>query len=162
MTSCNCCGNETSNPKFCSRSCAAKVNNKITPKRRPHGSCKLCGKVLIAGRTYCKDCFKATKLLDLDSLTYGEITERRGSQKHSQIREYARKAYSKSNKPKKCLRCGYDKHFEVCHIKAIKLSIKSTRISEINSLDNLIALCPNCHWEFDAGLWQLSDIGVPG
>lgn len=49
-----------------------------------------------------------------------------------------------------------------CHIKAIKLSIKSTRISEINSLDNLIALCPNCHWEFDAGLWQLSDIGVPG
>lgn len=22
-------------------------------------------------------------------------------------------------------------------------------ISEINSLENLIYLCPNCHWEFD-------------
>jgi hypothetical protein len=25
----------------------------------------------------------------------------------------------------------------------------------VNSLDNLVGLCPNCHWEFDHGLLQL-------
>jgi hypothetical protein len=24
----------------------------------------------------------------------------------------------------------------------------------VNSLDNLVGLCPNCHWEFDHGLLQ--------
>jgi hypothetical protein len=30
-----------------------------------------------------------------------------------------------------------------------------TPISVVNSLDNLVGLCPNCHWEFDHGLLQL-------
>jgi predicted HNH restriction endonuclease len=25
----------------------------------------------------------------------------------------------------------------------------------VNALDNLVGLCPNCHWEFDHGLLQL-------
>jgi predicted restriction endonuclease len=25
----------------------------------------------------------------------------------------------------------------------------------VNSLDNLLGLCPNCHWEFDHGLLRL-------
>ena len=31
----------------------------------------------------------------------------------------------------------------------------SALISEINSKDNLIALCPNHHWEYDHGLLKL-------
>ena len=55
----------------------------------------------------------------------------------------------RSSVPKYCKNCGYDKHVEVCHIKSISEFDKTSLISEINSLDNLIYLCPNCHWEYD-------------
>lgn len=48
-----------------------------------------------------------------------------------------------------CAHCGYDKHIQICHIKAISSFDEDTLISVVNSKDNLIALCPNCHWEFD-------------
>jgi len=37
----------------------------------------------------------------------------------------------------------------VCHIKAVSDFDENTPIVIINSIDNLMALCPNCHWEFD-------------
>ena len=49
----------------------------------------------------------------------------------------------------KCSNCGYDKHVEIAHIKAISTFDNSTLISVINSKENLMALCPNCHWELD-------------
>ena len=52
------CGKPTSNPKFCGRSCAAKYNNKKSPKRALEGSCKLCGTPIPSSRTYCKQCFR--------------------------------------------------------------------------------------------------------
>ena len=51
--------------------------------------------------------------------------------------------------PKVCSKCGYDKHVECCHIKPISEFPLSTKISEVNSENNLILLCPNCHWEHD-------------
>ena len=48
-----------------------------------------------------------------------------------------------------CECCGYDKHFEAAHIKPIGSFPLDTPISDINSLENLVSLCPNCHWEFD-------------
>ena len=48
-----------------------------------------------------------------------------------------------------CELCCYDKHVEVCHIKPIGSFDGNTKISKINSYNNLILLCPNCHWEFD-------------
>jgi len=54
-----------------------------------------------------------------------------------------------------CRVCGYDKHVEVCHIKAIKSFDDSATFSEVNSIHNLVFLCPNCHWEFDKGLLNL-------
>ena len=52
----------------------------------------------------------------------------------------------------KCSKCPYDKHFEVGHIKPIKDFDESTLLSVINHPSNLIALCPNCHWEHDHNL----------
>lgn len=65
------------------------------------------------------------------------------------IASLARNVYYKSSRPKWCICCGYDKHFEVAHIKAVSDFEDNTLISEINSEDNLIALCPNHHWEYD-------------
>lgn len=50
---------------------------------------------------------------------------------------------------KKCSKCGYDKHFQICHIKSISSFPDDTMLSEINNISNVVALCPNCHWEFD-------------
>ena len=50
---------------------------------------------------------------------------------------------------KTCTICGYDKYYEVCHIKSVSDFSDDSLISEINSLDNLVALCPNHHKEYD-------------
>jgi len=48
-----------------------------------------------------------------------------------------------------CEKCGYDKHVEACHIKPISSFSDDTPIDVINAPENILALCPNCHWEFD-------------
>lgn len=65
------------------------------------------------------------------------------------IRRHAVKTFENSIKLKCCENCGYDKHYEVCHIKAVSDFSEDSKIEDINSIDNLKALCPNCHWEFD-------------
>ena len=67
----------------------------------------------------------------------------------STIQKNAKKIYDLSDKPKQCVVCGYDKHYEVAHIKAVSDFDNNALITEINNVDNLIALCPNHHWEYD-------------
>lgn len=50
---------------------------------------------------------------------------------------------------KACQTCGYDRHVEVAHKKPIGSFPPETPIDEINAPENLLVLCPNCHWEFD-------------
>lgn len=73
----------------------------------------------------------------------------------SSIRKSAEKVFKESNVEYKCAICGYDKHIEIAHIKAVSDFDDSTKISDINSIDNLIALCPNHHWEYDNGILKL-------
>ena len=48
-----------------------------------------------------------------------------------------------------CQACGYDKHVEVAHIKPLNQFKLEDTDTDFNSEDNLLLLCPNCHWEFD-------------
>lgn len=48
-----------------------------------------------------------------------------------------------------CEVCGYNKHVEIAHIRGISTFEGDTLLSVINARENLKALCPNCHWEFD-------------
>lgn len=73
----------------------------------------------------------------------------------SSIRKIAQKRFLKANPDCKCAICGYDRHIEVAHIKAVSEFDDNATINEINSLDNLIGLCPNHHWEYDNGLLKL-------
>jgi hypothetical protein len=148
------CGKETTNPKYCCKSCAAIVNNAIFPKktRKPH-YCKYCGAEIFGRTTVCGDCNPSK--VDWSKITYDQISSRPAYQKNSRIRTLARKLYQNSNKPQKCMMCGYDKHFHVCHIKPISSFPGHTAISTINDLDNLVALCPNHHWEFDHNILTL-------
>jgi len=159
MDHCAYCGKETRNPRFCSRRCSAKGTNREAPKRKLQKSFCRCGKDLQRvnwkdRRTLCDDC--NSHVLDFDSLTLESIVGKRLYQKHSRVRNLARRQYLKSKAPKICSHCGYDKHFEVCHIKAIAEFPSSTLVKVINHPSNLMALCRNCHWELDNGLLQLA------
>ena len=52
------CKSETSNPKFCSRSCAATFNNLSgqANRRKPEGSCRECSKAITTRKTWCDEC----------------------------------------------------------------------------------------------------------
>lgn len=160
MAKCKNCGKSTKNPNFCSRSCSAKTTNK-TPKRKKKKSyCISCGtETLFFRRKYCSNCNPMNK--DWSTITYGEAVEKRKYQKNSRIRNLARRTYKQSDKPQCCIICGYTNHFEVCHLKAISSFPDTATISEINNIDNLIALCPNHHWELDHNIITLEGFEPP-
>lgn len=149
----NCaqCSNPTTvNTKFCSHSCSATYHNLIKAKRRVEGKCKKCFVPISTSRKYCLQ-HKGTRVRvafknsNVHKLTLAEV-----AQQHSSIRNHARRVLR--HIPQVCCNCGYDKHVQAAHKKAIILFDPSSLISEINSPDNLMWLCPNCHWEYDHGL----------
>ena len=70
MITCLSCGNETKNPKFCSKSCSASYNNKKFPKRKPEHKCIDCGMNAFLSKPIRSDmilmaideCFKPRKI----------------------------------------------------------------------------------------------------
>lgn len=143
--------------KYCNHSCCAKALNKTFPKRLPEGKCKSCDTAIRKKLTFCKNCRKLNKTRTLNQ-TIGDICKRKDAGRFSPIRYHARKIYEELNLIKKCHICGYDKHVEICHIIPIRDFSQDISISIINSKDNLIPLCPNCHWEFDHGLLNISTL----
>ncbi|WP_396336389.1 HNH endonuclease [Fischerella sp. JS2] len=83
--------------------------------------------------------------MDWSSLTLADIKAKALYQHSARVRQIARNIYCQSDKPKQCAVCGYDKHYKMCHIKPIKDFAHNTLISQINDIDNLVALCPNHH-----------------
>ena len=89
--------------------------------------------------------------------TKGELFSNRKNWQsaRSAIRKIAQKTYLEANPTPKCAICGYDKHVEVAHIKAVSEFNNEATIREIDSIDNLIGLCPNHHWEYDNGILKI-------
>lgn len=159
---CIACGNPTANPKFCSRSCATAYNNRAQSKRKRVNTCQECKTPIHRNRTYCRTCWQQKRIAQMNHTLSDTtlITEygQRTYQRNARIRDWARRIYANSGRPYVCVNCGYDKHVEVCHIQAIKSFPEETPLNIVNSLENLVALCPNCHWEFDNGLLQANAI----
>jgi len=162
---------------FCSLSCAAfylhlhptdrfrqhllKVHKKVGSK----SNCQKCGEKILRDllpcgvlslKKFCKSCLlevygniKGTGLIERRQK--GELFLKRTNWQsaRSAIQKHARKIFISSNVPQKCLICGYEKHVEVCHIRGVMEFPDDTTVAEINSLKNLVGLCPNHHWEFD-------------
>lgn len=65
MIHCLVCGTETTNPKYCSRSCAAKLNNRLFPKRQRQPSvkfCRICNESTPGPQaTLCSNCRKGRR-----------------------------------------------------------------------------------------------------
>lgn len=149
---CEICGRETTNPRFCSRSCSARNSNFVAPKRqKTQKFCKYCGTPVERSRArVCDDCNPNN--VDWSNRTIGEIQRAAKYQVSAALRTLARQVYKQSNRSRVCHNCGYDKHVEICHIRAIGWFPDDTPVAVVSSMDNLVALCPNCHWEFDNSL----------
>jgi hypothetical protein len=143
---------------FCSRSCAATFNNKKHPKRHFTKTCNICKSLIRSDSKYCSGCYKENHYLDNKTLEQATQRRKNDNNRYCQIRQISRKKYLQSDKPKCCEVCGYDKHIEICHIKDIASFSKTTLVSEINDLSNLIALCRNHHWELDHGHLTIEEI----
>ena len=161
MNKCNNCQKATKNPKYCSKSCAAIINNKNSPKRKleEHNKCLLCKKKLsrrIGSRTHqlCQKCFTAESILKYGKKTKEELVKTSSSysskHRYELIRQHAKRLACKFEWKKDfCENCGYTKHVELCHIKPIHDFPDSSLVNEINNKTNICFLCPNCHWELD-------------
>jgi hypothetical protein len=172
---CNCCGiqfeknnTEVKSSKtgkhYCSRTCSAKINN-LGRMRNPAKLfiCKNCN--VEFKRTYshkrrglCKQCTEIwkshtskefqDKLKLKDFFNSSSIKGKHPSWKSAHIRELNRRRWD-FDKFGSCVVCGYDKHIELAHIKAISSFDENATIGEVNSIMNVLPLCRNHHWEFD-------------
>lgn len=148
---------------FCSRSCSAIFSNRETPRKRTNtkssGTCEKCNSMVIfnkkttggyAKRRFCDAC-RYDNICNISKINLFTSAKNWQSARSS-IQKQARRIYTTSDKPKKCHVCNYSRHFEVCHIKDVSSFDDSALILEINDINNLVALCPTHHWEFDNGL----------
>ena len=132
-------------------------------------TCELCGEEVTYTRKivydnyirrYCVECRpKATVLARGCSLVDGDVTKgdlfSRGASwqsARSRIRQHAIRMFKESGRDRACVVCGYSAHIEIAHMKAVADFDGEATLSEINALTNLVALCPNHHWEYDHDL----------
>lgn len=126
--------------KFCNSSCSAKYNNAVRSSNKKIST--------------VENKIPYIRPSALWNITKGELFSSRGGYQsaRSEIVRYARKTMRVSDIEKKCVVCGYDKHVEICHKVAVAKFPDTSTLLEINSIENLMYLCPNHHWEFDRGL----------
>ena len=152
--------------RFCSSKCARSYSTSKDNKEETKDSeCVKCNKPIKINKrsphtVKCQNCIDSEKIIiriPVDGLSKNELFEKRCNWQsaRSGIRKHAERVYLRSDEPKQCVICGYDKHYEICHKINVSDFDGNTLINEINSLNNLIALCRNCHWEFDNGILKI-------
>lgn len=146
-----------SGKNYCSKSCS-NADRERTSWRAINPPCTECGKELsrkVIPGGICAKCLNEARSINL--ITKGEFfaKSKNWQSARSMIQRGARDAFTAKTSNAKCGAltlsgvCGYKKHIQVCHIKAVSDFSDETLIGEINNLKNLVGLCPNHHWEFD-------------
>jgi RNA polymerase-binding transcription factor DksA len=138
--------------RFCNQQCNALFHASKRVRKVLHDICRSCGKEIprkrrpsgqTLKREVCDDC-RASRLTKADI-----FSRNTPSSSHSVIRSHARAVYLKTHPKLVCEVCSYSRHAEVCHKKPVKDFPPETKLTKINAANNLVALCPNHHWEFD-------------
>jgi len=155
--------NQVKVKKFCDRNCYGqfKVGKIIggQPKPPKPKNCQRCDNTIGLVPTYkkfCDSCRRAN-YKTLDQVTKGELfgKSRNWQSARSSLRRHAYKVFKRTKQTLYCYVCGYDKHVEIAHRCAVSNFADDVLISKINAADNLVALCPNHHWEFDNKILSL-------
>jgi hypothetical protein len=164
---------------FCSKSCSATFNNKGKQRNPPKiRICRQCSLTYTYKRkentlTFCSNCLNTLKIdrnknisfvsEQIKQLTIGEyrnkesVKSKHPSWKHAHIRILNRSWNADLTKIP-CQNCKYDKHIELCHIKSVASFKDNAVLLEVNSPDNNLVLCRNCHWELDNNIIKIEDI----
>lgn len=129
---------------FCNHSCGATYNNKLRSTNKEKTNTK-------------KTSSLPEKYSYFDGVTKKMFFEKKGVyyKFRAEIRKHAQWIYQKNGGSKTCKVCGYNKHIQVCHIKSVSSFNDDDLILTINSINNLVGLCPNHHWEYDNGFLVL-------
>lgn len=169
---CDVCDEMTTNPKYCSRSCAATINGSKHPKRLNHRTpqtCSECGEVYYRSKDHCatKICVvclayqkdnRAHPGVKLGALMKApSLKGRHPSWRSAHIRLLNR-LWNKAMLELPCAKCQYALHVELAHIRDITAFPDSATLGEINAPSNVVQMCRNCHWEFDNGLFSVQQI----
>lgn len=133
--------------RFCSRSCAARFNNKIYPKRGLTKECRLCTNKIPSTYTFCESCWNSEDGLSARSKVrvYEWLSGKWdgaigvGDQLSNVIRKYLLLESGLS-----CQKCGFNKNhpddnktiLEINHINGNPFD---------HTKENLEVICPNCH-----------------
>ena len=146
------CGQTTKNPKFCSKSCAAKHNNVLYPKRKAKKhNCSVCGdKVSKNCKTgMCVTCINQHHIDRYGDKKLSECYATFARHKYQCVRHHDHGVAKMADIERKCIECGYSTHVELAHRKPIHLFHPDTLLRKINDISNLVFLCPNHHWELE-------------
>lgn len=156
------CQTSTTNAKFCSSNCSAKYNQALdlTTKRKLKKLCLSCETQISKKFKYCSNCNPCKGFGDI-SLQDAMYEYLHKSSAFALVRTRARVELKKRG-VSSCLHCGYNLHIEACHVKPLADYPLDTLISVVNSEDNLIGLCCNCHWELDNGYLSIETIKKAG
>lgn len=139
MNQCVNCSKETSNPRFCSRSCGVSYNNRIKPKRiKRMRTCKFCKNQFHSihsyNQKYCnKQCLQNHRGYNIQTDGFGE-----GHYHNNSIRKYLIK--KQGNNCMICGQSGNDWNGKPITLIVDHIDGKSNN----NKLDNLRIVCPNC------------------
>ena len=149
---------------FCDSSCAASFNNRGVCRRvsrRTKRKCEQCMKVFVPARggkgqkqRFCsRPCADLRKHVDWERLSKGELFARYKTWQtaRSVIQSLARAKVLSRADFLCCVSCGYTKHVEVAHRRAVSAFPDTALLAEINALTNLVPLCPTHHWEQEHG-----------
>ncbi len=138
--------------KYCSQSCAAKVNNKLAIKRKKEGICRICMKETNASKTYCIECFESGQWRRKAMST---VEKKKRSSKNVVSWRQRTKLKAIEYMGGSCKTCGYHKcsraltfHHLNPYEKDFTISGKSLSWERIKlELDKCILICANCHAE---------------
>lgn len=144
MNTCVECGSKTTNPKFCSRSCAVKTNNRLHPKRASsrvkNRCCLYCGDILVRRQEkYCNASHQQTYQREIILKDWLDGGNPQGTELPDVIRDFLLKeSYYR------CTQCGWSGTNPVT--RRTTLNIDHEDGDSTNNLrSNLRVLCPNCH-----------------
>lgn len=140
MNQCLLCGSLTLNPKFCNRSCAAKHNNRMFPKRKQQTECKDCGAPIKTQRVRCQSCnsIRKNKVL-VEWKVDPKSGIRSGFRLRAQVRSFILKKFDN-----KCSQCGWNEINPVTGKSPLEIDHIDGNCENAEEA-NLRVLCPNCH-----------------
>lgn len=144
MNKCLLCNLETNNEKYCSRSCAAKVNNSVKPKRikKLANFCVNCGDSTYNQKYCTNECqHNYRKDNKIDKWLNGD---RNAATTSTGNLSYTMRAWLLDRADHKCEKCKWGKIHPLTGRPPLEIDHINGDPKD-HRLQNLQVLCPNCH-----------------